>query len=79
MEPEQYQRFSRQLQNTLDARRRFEFAYPELGEELNQTIACEPLQMAARLLDLADRTLGGSLPDYPRRAVDDVRKRIALA
>lgn len=64
--------------DSLDARRRFEIAYPEIGRALGQTLSYEPPQMAARLLDLADRLLGDSLPGYPRQSVDTVRKRIAL-
>lgn len=60
------------LLDDLDATRRFDMVYPEIGREIDAAL-CEPVPVAAaRLLDLARRELGGRVADFPGRAFDVV-------
>jgi hypothetical protein len=53
----------------LDARRRFEQAQPALGAELDALLRAPLPDTARGLLDLAERELGGRLPDDVRTAI----------
>jgi hypothetical protein len=61
----------------LDARRRFEVAHPALGAELDDALAQPLPEPSRRLLALADRELGASLPDDARRTLAVVRAAVA--
>jgi lincosamide nucleotidyltransferase len=59
--------------DNLNSRRRFERAFPLLGDEIN-ALLLQPIPTAALgLLALADRILRDQMPDYPAAAVDAVR------
>lgn len=61
----------------LDPLRRFEFAYPDLGRELDVLLRLETPAAALGLLDLARRELEGRMPGFPSRASEIVRRRVA--
>ncbi len=63
----------------LDPFRRFERAYPGLGEAVNAALALPPLDAALALLDVAARELGPRLPGWPAIAAGAVRNRLAKA
>ena len=63
--------------DNLDGRRRFEQCYPALGKEIAAILSFDSLSAAAHLLDIAERSLRGSLPDYPIQAVETLRVKIA--
>lgn len=65
-----------EILDSLDARRRFEVAYPDLSEELNLWRSCEAPQLAIRLLDVAERLLREVLPAYPHQAVAELYRYI---
>jgi len=67
-----------QLDN-LDPLRRFEFAFPALGEQLDAALALHTPSAADALRDIADSALRAHLDDYPAAAVAAVRGTIALA
>lgn len=60
----------------LDARRRFELAYPDLGAELDDVLSAPLPEASRRLLALARRDLGDRLPDDVRRALDVVASEL---
>jgi hypothetical protein len=62
--------------DNLDPMRRFEFAYPEIGAELNRILLLETPEAARGLLDLIDRVLRDRLPGYPAEAVAVIRRQI---
>ncbi len=64
------------LLDDIDPLRRFSFAFPELGAEINSLLLLETPACALGLLDLADRLLADRLPDYPAVAVAVIRRVI---
>jgi hypothetical protein len=63
----------------LDPFRRFERAYPRLGDELNAAVSRTPLEAALVLLALAERELRPVLPVWPSAAAEAVGKRLRQA
>ena len=63
--------------DNLDGRRRFERCYPALGKEIATILLLDSLSAAANLLDIAERSLRSSIPDYPIQAVETLRAKIA--
>ena len=53
----------------LDAFRRFSFAYPELGNELDAIMHLSPIQTAQKLVALIRHYLVPRMPDFPEQAV----------
>jgi hypothetical protein len=66
----------RNLSDDLDPFRRFEIAYPALGEELDSLLRRETPAAALGLLGLARRELAGRIPGFPSRAADVVKQQI---
>ena len=64
--------------DNLDAFRRFEQTFPELGAELNHTLLQNPLTAACELVDLLDRWLAGRMTDYPQATVETLRAYLGL-
>ena len=64
--------------DNLDARRRFELAYPDLSEALNMWPADDAPHLATRLLDVAERALREVLPNYPHQAVVELYRHIKM-
>ena len=62
--------------DSLDARRRFEVAYPDLQEELDMWSLCEAPELATRLLNVAERTLSEVLPGYSHQVVTALHQQI---
>ncbi|HAM27134.1 MAG TPA: hypothetical protein DCP11_10690 [Microbacteriaceae bacterium] len=62
--------------DNLDPRRRFELVYPEVAHALECAISSELEECARGLLDLAESSLSGSWPPFPREAVETVRRRL---
>lgn len=62
--------------DNLDPRRRFEFAFPEVGVELNRILLLDVPISALAMLDLMERLVRGCLSNYPERAVDVIRQKI---
>lgn len=54
--------------DNLDVLRRFEFAYPVLGAEINQILLLEPIESARQMIALVERTLQDRMPDFPYEA-----------
>lgn len=67
----------RDIVDNLDVMRRFEFAFPAWGAELNAILLLEPPEAARQLLDLADRLLRDHLHDYPAAAVETIRRYLS--
>lgn len=63
--------------DNLDPLRRFEFAFPEWGAEINAILLLEPPQAARQLLDLADRALRDRMTYYPAEGVTAIRRYLA--
>jgi lincosamide nucleotidyltransferase len=59
--------------DTLDPIRRFEQVFPEIGAEINQILLLPPVEAALDMLELVDRLLRDTLPDYPAQAADVVK------
>lgn len=59
----------------LDSLRRFERAYPALGEELAAAVRLAPPQAGLRLLDVLEREVRPLRPDLAWGALDGVRAR----
>jgi hypothetical protein len=66
----------RDLSDDLDPFRRFELAYPELGQELDALLRRETPAAVLGLLDLSRRELAGRIPGFPSRAEEIVRHLI---
>jgi hypothetical protein len=64
------------LLDDIDPFRRVEFAFPEIGDALNQALLCETPQAAQHLLAIAEKALPSFLSNYPQAAVDAVRGAI---
>lgn len=62
--------------DNLDRRRRFEQCYPALGQEIAALLLLDSLAVAAHLLEIADRNLRSSMPDYPIQAVETLCSKI---
>src|SRR5207253_4250443 len=60
----------------LDPLRRFEWAYPELGEDLDRILEQETPTAARMLLELAVRELCDRIGEFPRDAVDAIARTI---
>ena len=60
----------------LDALRRFEQAYPELGAELAAIVRLDPADGGPALLDLLERELRQLRPELPWPAFDAVKARL---
>ncbi len=56
--------------DNLDAFRRFESAFPEVGEELNALVLLDPLTAARNLLVFIEKHLKTRMPNFPQAAVD---------
>jgi len=54
----------------------FELVYPEVAHALECAISSELEECARGLLDLAESSLSGSWPPFPREAVETVRRRL---
>ncbi len=61
----------------LDAFRRFSFAYPELGGELDAIMHLSPLETAQKLVGVIDYYLAKRMPDYPSQAVQVLAQYLA--
>lgn len=59
----------KELLDNLDPLRRFERAYPQLGQKLDAILALEVPQAALQMLRLADAELQSYLQNYPSEAV----------
>ena len=64
------------LLDDLDPFRRLEFAFPEIGEQLNGILALETPQAAAEMLRFAAANLSDRIPGYPAAAVSAVSRRL---
>lgn len=64
--------------DNLDPLRRFEVAYPQIGQEINQLLRLDLKLAAGGLLDLADKLLHDKVPDYPTEAFAVIRSRIEV-
>jgi hypothetical protein len=62
--------------DNLNANRRFELVYPELGAELNRFVMLDSVKAAAELMALAERILKPHLSEYPEQAVAVLRDYI---
>ena len=60
--------------DNLDSFRRYEQVFPEVAAEVNSLLVCEPLETAQGLLQLVEK----HLPDYPKGAIDCLRKVIGV-
>jgi hypothetical protein len=67
----------RGLLDGLDPFRRFELAYPTLGEELDAVLSREAPAAVLELLALSRRELALRMPEFPSRAVEVLERRIA--
>jgi hypothetical protein len=61
----------------LDPFRRFELAYPDLGKKLNDCCNQDIPASAKQLLDLAELELSNSVPEFPKRMFDAIRKMLS--
>jgi hypothetical protein len=59
--------------DTMDPFRRFEFAYPDIGEALQLALLKSPPEAALELLRIVEKFVKPSMPDFPEQAVDTVR------
>jgi hypothetical protein len=64
------------LVDPLDAWRRCEIIYPELTGELRMILHLPMPARALQLLELADQQLCTRMPNYPRTAVEIVRRKL---
>ena len=64
------------LLDDLDPFRRLEFAFPEIGEELNRIVALETPESALEMLRFAVENLSDRIPGYPEPAVAAVNQRL---
>jgi hypothetical protein len=62
--------------DSLDAYRRFEQAYPALGEKVNAALEAPMPQAALALLDLMENELAGLLDQQQKRAAQVVRQKM---
>lgn len=58
----------------LDPRRRIEQTHPEVARDLAEAMRLDELALARRLLEITEQLMGGR-PEFPRGAVDAVRRR----
>jgi hypothetical protein len=65
--------------DNLDEWRRFERAYPEIGEALNAILLRDVPEAARGLLDVFERELQTKIQDYPQEAVAVIRAMIPEA
>lgn len=65
------------LLDNLDPLRRFEFAYPELGEEVNRALRLDFPEAAEALMNIAQRTLH-SHASFPHKGWEAVRSHLLL-
>jgi hypothetical protein len=65
------------LLDTLDPFRRFERAYPLLGQQLDDALGSPPPQAAHLLLRIALREIAGRLPEFPTEAAGAVERVLA--
>jgi lincosamide nucleotidyltransferase B/F len=63
--------------DTLDPIRRFEQVFPEVGAEISQIMLLPILDAAQGILNLVDRLLRDTMPDYPKQAFEVVSAYIA--
>jgi hypothetical protein len=63
--------------DTLDPLRRFEQAYPRLGQELDEALRRPPPETALLLLRIARRELGKRLAEFPREAAGALERLLA--
>lgn len=61
----------------LDVYRRFEQVYPDAGAQLARILEQDPETAARQLLDFAEQHLATGWDEWPARAVDAVRRRLA--
>lgn len=62
--------------DNLDPLRRFEMAFPSLGQELNDILQKDTSLAAREMLQLAQRELESHLQNYPALAVEVVLKQL---
>ena len=65
------------LLDDLDPFRRLEFAFPEIGEQLNRILALETPEAAVEMLRFAAENLSDKIPGYPAAAVSAVSRLLA--
>jgi hypothetical protein len=65
--------------DNLDPLRRFEQAFPPLGQELNAILEEDTGRCAILLLDLAERELRPRMSDFPAEAVEIIRSQLKAA
>lgn len=56
--------------DNLDVYRRFEFAYPEIGRELNAILLQDSLTSARLMLTFIEQHLKAKMTDFPQAAID---------
>ncbi len=61
------------LLDRLAPSRRFEFVYPELGEELDRILYMAAPEAAAHMIAIAARELPAAMPNYPAGEVEHVQ------
>lgn len=66
----------KKMLDDLDPFRRFEFAFPEAGQKLNDILRLDPLSAAVEMLNFSDEHLRTSIPDYPVVAVEVIRRKL---
>jgi hypothetical protein len=59
--------------DNLDSFRRFEQAFPTVGQAINEALTLSPLACAQRLLEIADASLAHVMPAYPAQVVATVQ------
>lgn len=64
--------------DNLDAYRRFERVFPQVGAVINEALLLEPVAAARRLLDIADGQLRDKLTHYPNEGVALVRRYLSI-
>jgi lincosamide nucleotidyltransferase len=63
--------------DTLDPIRRFEQVFPEVGAEISQILLLPIFDATQSILNLVDRLLRDTMPDYPKQAFEVVSAYIA--
>ena len=62
--------------NTLEPRRRFERAYPEIAARIEAARRLDPEAAGRALLDIAEETLADGWDEFPHEGVRVVRDRL---
>ena len=67
---------TKHLLDGLDPLRRFEFAFPDMGRELNRILELDTPETAKEMLSFAEKNLRGRLKDYPVLAVEVILRSL---